>query len=504
MKSAIQIRSKVSRSALRAAGATLAAALTTVVLAWLGASAVTAGLVFLVIVVWSATQAGLRLSVYIAVLCAVLFDYFFLPPYRTFNLAGGAEWVAMVSFVACSIAAGRVSERARVQAQKAEQRREDMERLYTLGHEMMLREDAAALTRDLPGLVERIFALDCVALYLRDGERTACSQGDVPGEAEAGMRRVAAEDAAEPVKAGEFEARALVAGMRPLGALAWRPASLSREVATAVNAQVAIALSRAAAMEANARLEAARASERLRAALIDSLTHELRTPLTSIRAAATTLMDVEGLDDAGRVDLATIVDEEASRLDRLIGEAVEMAEIDSQGFKVQLEPAVPAALLREAIEESRGAMGGHEVAMEAEDAESPMLVDARLLGRVLRHLLENAARYSPPESRIVLGCRKVAGGLEFTVRDEGIGIDATDLPHIFEKFYRGRKASRHGKGTGMGLAIVRALVKAHGGTIEAASAPGKGTTMTFRVPLEETTQAREAAASGSVRREPAG
>jgi two-component system, OmpR family, sensor histidine kinase KdpD len=504
MKTSIQSGSRLSRSVMRAAGATLAAALTTVVLAWLGATAVTAGLVFLVIVVWSATTAGLRLSLYIAVLCAVLFDFYFLPPYRTFNLAGGAEWVAMLSFVACSLAAGRVSERARIQAEKAEQRREDMERLYTLGHEMMLREDAAALTRDLPGLVERIFALDCVALYLRDGERTVCSQGEMPQDVEAGMRRAASDDATEPVKAGEFEARALVAGMRPLGALAWCPVSLSREVATAVNAQVAIALSRAAAMEANARLEAARASERLRAALIDSLTHELRTPLTSIRAAATTLMDVEGLDDAGRADLATIVDEEASRLDRLIGEAVEMAEIDSNVVKLQLEAAVPAGVLRDAVDESRGVIGGREVSMETENAESPVLLDARLLGRVLRHLLENAARYSPPESRIVLGCRQVPGGLEFSVRDEGIGIDAADLPHIFDKFYRGRKATRHGKGTGMGLAIVRALVKAHGGTIEAVSTPGKGTTMTFRVAVEKVPQAREAAASGSLRREPAG
>jgi two-component system, OmpR family, sensor histidine kinase KdpD len=368
----------------------------------------------------------------------------------------------------------------------------------------MLREDAAALTRDLPGLVERIFALNCVALYLCDSERMACSRGEMPQEVEAGLRRAAADDAAEPVKAGEFEARALVAGMRPLGALAWRPASLSREVATAVNAQVAIALSRAAAMEANARLEAARASERLRAALIDSLTHELRTPLTSIRAAATTLMDVEGLDDAGRVDLATIVDEEASRLDRLIGEALEMAEIDSNVVKLQLEPVVPAELLRDAVDDSRGVTGAREVAIEAEHAEAPVLVDARLLERVLRHLLENAARYSPPESRIVLRCRQVAGGLEFSVRDEGIGIDAADLPHIFEKFYRGRKAARHGKGTGMGLAIVRALLKAHGGTIEAESSPGKGTTMMFRVPAEENPQAREAAAPGSLRRESAG
>ena len=100
-------------------------------------------------------------------------------------------------------------------------------------------------------------------------------------------------------------------GLRPVGALGLRPARLSHEVATAVSAQVAIALTRATAIEASARMEAAREGERLRTALIDSLTHELRTPLTAIRAAATTLVEGEGLDEAVRLELAAIVDEES-------------------------------------------------------------------------------------------------------------------------------------------------------------------------------------------------
>src|SRR6185312_5018961 len=135
-----------------------------------------------------------------------------------------------------------------------------------------------------------------------------------------------------------FEAHALLVGLRPVGALAWRPANLSSVVATAVCAQIGIALSRAMAIEASARLEASRESERLRAALIDSLTHELRTPLTAIRAAATTLTQDEGLDDPLRKELATVVDEESARLDALIGEAVEMAEIDANVVRVQASP----------------------------------------------------------------------------------------------------------------------------------------------------------------------
>ena len=133
-----------SRIVARWAGATMVAMFTTVVLASIGASATTAGMIFLVVVVWSATQAGIALSLYIAMLCAFSFDYFFLPPYHTLVLAGWQEWVAIFSFVVSSLVAGRVAERARLQAQQAEQRREDVERLYTLSQEMMLHEGNGA------------------------------------------------------------------------------------------------------------------------------------------------------------------------------------------------------------------------------------------------------------------------------------------------------------------------------------------------------------------------
>jgi two-component system sensor histidine kinase KdpD len=277
-----------------------------------------------------------------------------------------------------------------------------------------------------------------------------------------------------------------------VGALGWRPGrrgGLSHEVATAVNAQVAIVLARSIALEATARMEAAREGERLRTALIDSLTHELRTPLTSIRAAATTLLESEGMDEAGRMDLAAIVDEEAARLDSLIGEAVEMAEIDANVVQVHLVPQHPRALLELAVEESRKILASHRVVINVEDgqdkADEPAWFDPHLLGRVLRHLLENAATYTPPGSRITLSSSRAGGLLEFRVEDNGPGIDALDLPLIFEKFYRGKRGAITGKGSGMGLAIIRAILTAHGGGIEAASQPGQGSCFRFWVPLVE-------------------
>ena len=465
--------------------ATLVAAVTTSLLVWLGVNSTTAGMVFLVLVVWFAAQAGILLALYVALLCAVAFDYYFLPPVHTLQIVGLQQWVAMISFLLSCAVVGRVAERARGQALQAEQRREDVERLYELSQEMMLQEDAAELIRDLPRLIGRIFALDGVVLYVRDLDKFYTSTSELPMSILASLRAMIQSQNPTLVIPGEFTVRTLMLGLRPVGALGLRPDVLSREVTTAVNAQVAIALARANAIEASARMEAAREADRLRAALIDSLTHELRTPLTAIRAAATTLVQGEGLDEAGRLELAAIVDEESSQLDRLIGEAVEMAEIDANVVKVHLVPHHPRALLDQAVEESQHALAAHQVVINVEEPDKPAWFDPHLLGRVLRHLLENAARHTPPGSRILLGSRRMGDRLEFRVEDEGEGINAADLPFIFDKFYRGKNGTGKGKGTGMGLAINRAILAAHGGEIEADCAPGHGACFRFWVPLVE-------------------
>ena len=481
------------RHAARWFAATLAAALATALLVWSGVNSTTAGLVFLTLVVLFAAWAGIWLALYVALLCAVSFDYCFLPPFRSLQITGIEAWLAMISFMLSCAVVGRVAERARRQARQAERRREDVERLYTLSQEMMLQEDAAGLIRDLPRMIERIFALDGVVLYICDRDQLYSSTSELPMSIQASLRAMTESHNPAQTVPGGFLAMTLMLGLRPVGALGLRPAVLSHEVATAVSAQVAIALTRAMAIEASTRMEASREGERLRTALIDSLTHELRTPLTSIRAAATTLIEGEGLDDASRLDLATIVDEEASRLDALIGEAVEMAEIDAKVVKVRPVAQRPRTLLDQAVAESQAALARHRVIIDAEEPDKPAWFDAHLLGRVFRHLLENAARYSPSGSRITLRARRTSGRLEFFVEDNGPGIDSVDLPLIFEKFYRGREGAASRKGSGMGLAIVRALLIAHGGAIEASSTRKEGTSFRFWVPLVEENPASELA-----------
>jgi len=472
-----------SGGALRGLAATAMTLLTTFVLVRMGANPTAAGMVYLVLVVWSATQAGIWLSLYVAVTCALTFDYFFLPPVGSLQLSGAPAWVAMISFLASSVVVGRVAELARRQTRHAEQRREDVERLYELSQEMMLHEDAAGLIHDLPRIIHRIFALQGVVLYVCDQDQFYGSAAEVTASVRASLLATTLGQNPTVFVLNGFQTMPLMLGLRAVGALGWRPALLSREVATAVSAQVAIVLARSMAIEASARIEAAREGERLRTALIDSLTHELRTPLTSIRAAATTLLESDGLDEAARLDLVSIVDEESSRLDLLIGEAVEMAEIDANVVQVHAVPQHALALLEQAVEESRRNLSLHKVTIDVQSDDEPAWFDPHLMGRVFRHLLENAARHTPIGGRIALKSWRGGGRLEFSVEDTGVGIDASDLPLIFEKFYRGKKTALKSKGSGMGLAITRAILRAHGGGIEVSSRPGKGASFRFWVPL---------------------
>ncbi len=483
------------REMLRWMLATAITAFVTAVLVRMRADSATAGILYLVLVVWAASLAGRAVSIYLAVVASLLFDYCFLEPLHSFGLTGLQSALAMVAFIVSCVIVSRVAERARRQTLQAERRREDVERLYSLSQEMMLHEDAAGLIREIPRLVEHNFALHAVLLYVRAEDQlyssvpsTSVLGNSAPFSPETmreALRKVSAATEPNTELPQGYTPMNLVFGMNSVGTLAWKPATLSREVATSVAAQVAIAITRAHAIEASARLEAARAADRLRTALIDSLTHELRTPLTAIRAAATTLLDGHGLNEETRYELATIVDEESSRLDSLIGEAMEVAEIESDGIRVRPEPLHTGTFLEQAVEESHDQLATHRVTIIVQQPDNPVWFDPHVLGRVLRHLLENAARYTPANSRILLRSRRSLGKVEFLVEDDGPGIDPHDLPLIFEKFYRGKQRVTTAKGSGMGLSITRALMAAHGGAIDVESTLGKGTTFRVWIPLVE-------------------
>jgi two-component system sensor histidine kinase KdpD len=273
-------------------------------------------------------------------------------------------------------------------------------------------------------------------------------------------------------------------GVRPSGALLLEDAAISRETMEALSGLISMSIERAEALETSARSEAAKETERLRTALLDSVTHELRTPLTSIKASVSALLSQDVLDSASRKELLTVIDEESDRLNHLIEQAVEMAQLDANKVHLEMKPLRAADLIDKAVAEARTAYPGREFRVAVSGNLPPALADPDWILKVLANLLGNAAKYSPANQPIFVSADQQGDMLAISVADRGAGIDPLEQGMIFDKFYRGQsyrdpnRGQRIG-GTGMGLAIARAIVNAHGGTIGVTSQLGHGSVFTF-------------------------
>ncbi len=447
-------------------------------------SQTTVALTFIVLVLVVASRWQLVYSIYLSLLCALLYNFFFLPPFGTFIVADPQNWIALFAFLGASIIASHLAEREHTQAILSEQRREEVERLYEFSQEMLLQDDLSELARNVPRLIANVFHLKTTALFVQGQKEAYYSD---PNDEIVSMNDLQlAASSPEAAKSAMPGVRlvSLMLGLRSVGALAMREGNYSDGMYVAIGGLVAIAVERASAVERFSRIEAARENERLRTALLDSVTHELRTPLTAIRAAATSLTSQSSLAEDERQEMIAIVDEESARLDRLIGQAMEMAQLDSQGIKVSRKVQSVADVFEQVMEDSRPVLGDHTVAVVGVEDIPPLVFDRELVRRVIRHLIENAAKYSPPGTAIQVSAQLEDTRLSVSVVDEGPGIDEADRPFIFDKFYRGRSLRKRVQGTGMGLAIARAIVTAHGGAIELSSRPGQGTAFTFWIPVE--------------------
>lgn len=236
-------------------------------------------------------------------------------------------------------------------------------------------------------------------------------------------------------------------------------------------------------MEKLTKAEAARESDRLRSVLLDSVTHEFRTPLTAIKASAETLLSDVQLDKPERRDLLTVIDEESDKLNRLIGEAAEVAQLDAHQLELHLEMHHIREPADAALEKLQQALQRHALKVDIPDNLPLVRVDVDRIVEVLVHLLDNAIKYSPPDSPIQITAELRDGDIVTSVADHGPGIDDAEQQMIFEKFYRGRDQRMLIQGTGMGLAIAKAIVELHGGTIGVTSQLGRGSLFYFTLPV---------------------
>lgn len=446
----------------------------------------TVALVFLTLVLGTAYRWRWAYSIYVSILCTLLYNFFFLPPVGRLTIADPQNWVALGTFLCASVLVSHLSDLERKQAENSEARRREVELLFRLSQKLLVQEELKELARSTPSIVAAVFGFRAVALYVSatDGVFYSDPEQILLPSAELRLPELSAEEVV--TSRGGFKIIPLRLGVQHvLGRLAVTDSGLTHEMYEAIGGLVSVALERAAALERSSRMEAARESERLRTALVDSVTHDLRTPLTAIRAAATTLQSQPTMPPAARNDLIAVVEEESARLDRLIGQAIEMARLDSQSLRLEARPQDVRELIEMTVERMQSVLRRHRVEVQVAEGVAAVRMDRVLMERVLQHLLENAAAYSAPGEVITVASKLDGDRLLFTVEDRGPGIDPEELPFIFDKYYRGKQQKGSVKGTGMGLAIARAILRVHRGGITVESQPGKGTRLTFWIPVED-------------------
>ena len=496
---------KTSGAITLARWATAALLLAAIVFAYrhaLRANPTTIALTFLLLIQWLAAYWGLRLAIAASVAAALCFNYYFLPPLGTFTIADTQNWVALGAFLATAVLGSNLADRLQQARAASERRGRELELLYDLGQRLLAPDNTADLLRALPFSIAAAFRCHAAALYLAEQAQVYATTLalDPPDGPPGGLlaQLQAASAAAEPL-AGSSSGSVLVplaVGTRPIGSIYLACASAaayprasqlpSAETLVAMGSLVALSLARAAAMEKLVHAEAAAESDRLRATLLDSVTHDLRTPLTSIKASVTSLLSQAALRADQREELLTVIDEESDRLNRLIAQAVEMAELDAGSVRLDRGSYALVPLFAELLEASQHRWPDRIVLIEGRADTSNALVDPALVAKVLLHLVENAAKYStagrPIVVRVEASLTEPARWVCVSVADQGPGIASSEQERIFDKFYRNAAHRYRVQGTGMGLPIARAIVEAHGGKLGVESAPGWGATFSFTLP----------------------
>jgi len=437
----------------------------------------------LIAILFVATTSGMAEATTASIAAVLCFNFFFLPPVGTFTIADPQNWIALVAFLITAGVASQLSERARRGTEYADQRRREVERLYAFSQQLWLSENVFELLNVIPRHLADSFDVSGAALFL-EGKQETYFLDDRSRTLFPSDQLKSISDRGEPVLDRQQHVCYMPVrmGVRSVGALGLAGCDLSRESLEAIGSLVAIAIERANTVEKLTRSEAARESDRLRSILLDSVTHEFRTPLTSIKASAETLLSDANLDPAQRTDLLQVINEESDRLNRLVGEAGEVAQLDAHQLQFQYESHQMREAVDQAVKNSQSVLRNHPLEISVSPNLPPVRMDLGRISEVISQLLDNAGRYSAANSPIHISVEPEGSEVITSVADQGPGIDEMEQEMIFEKFYRGRDQRMMIPGTGMGLPIAKAIVELHGGKIGLTSQLGRGSVFYFSLP----------------------
>jgi two-component system, OmpR family, sensor histidine kinase KdpD len=473
-------------------------------------------MLYLLAVLATAVAFGRGPAIFASLVAFLVFDWFFVEPIHQFTVSDPEEWLSLLFFLLTATVTGQLAAGQRQRAEEAQQREREAVVLYDIVR--LLGE--ANLDRVLESVAERLrrelqLRALAVELWQPSGETTRFGAGDP--DALASLRGASA--AARVLQSGRSAApnahaapgrwvrivpptRTTVAhddvhlvpikaGERRVGAL-WlvdpsgRFESADDRLVSAAAAQIGLAIERARLREEATEAEILRRTDDLRRALLNAVSHDLRTPLATIMASAGSLrqQDVAWTEDE-RQGFAQAIEDEAQRLNHLVGNLLDLSRIEAGTLRPQQSWQDLDTLLENTADRLRPVTRRHRLRLEVPEALPAVWLDPVEIGEVVYNLVENAAKYAPPDTEITIQARRDGGTLRVAVSDRGPGVPAAALPRLFDPFYRVIDGRPRPQGLGLGLAIVKGLVEAHGGRVWAENRAEGGARFTFSLPLNQ-------------------
>ena len=465
-------------------------------------------MLYLIGVLGTAVLAGRAAAIVTSVAAFLAFNWFFVEPIHTFSVAEPSEWLALLLFLLTAAITGQLAGDQRRRAVEAAQREREATLLYAVAH-LLTGSDLDSALRAVADQLRTTLRLRAVVIELttEHGEQRITS-----GDAEVVRRSVgsirtwmASPTAAQnrghrwirvvpptggvaddhrvhvvPLRAGERRAGAL-AIVRGDGAVE----SANERLLNAVAAQIGNASERARLRQRATDAEVLQRADALKTALLNAVSHDLRSPLASIIASAGSLRqrDVEWTDDE-RATFAADIEEQATRLSRIVTNLLDLSRMESGALRPERGWYDIGALIDDVVGRLRPLAAEHHLRVNVPDDLPPVLLDYIEIDEVLSNLIENALGHTPAGTNVDVSAQVAGDELTIEVSDDGPGIPPESLPHVFDPFMRLSTRSDGSGGLGLGLAVARGLVEAHGGHITAQRRSGGGTTFRFTLPIE--------------------
>ena len=457
-------------------------------------------MLFLLGVLIVASRLPRRPSLFAAVASVAALDFFFVEPPWTFAVHDARNVLTFLVMLVVALLVSTFTVRLREQADEARERERRTAALFAMSRQFVIETGLSELARVAVGHVRELLGVEAIVLIAdRAGNLTPCGGAEFQPqrpEQELAVARWAFQNGrlaghgTDTLPGSEALFIPLIGSGGHLGAFglllgarAEPPSPSEWQILETFVAQTALALERALLVERAASARVAAETERTRSALLSAVSHDLRTPLATITGAASLLQAGPELERDRRVELATTIREESARLARLVTDLLDLTRLESGDLTVKKEPCPLEEVVDSAVQRLSEELRGRELVRVQPEQILVAPVDPVLLEQVLVNLLENAAKYTPEGTPIEVRISGDDAHARLEVSDRGPGFAPGDEARIFERFYRAADSQR-ARGTGLGLTICAAIVRAHGGRIEARNRAGGGATFVLELPAE--------------------